>query len=164
MSDLFENHVEKPQANPPTVSSTSDEPFWMTVARRKLGVGPEWEWCHIEAIDKRLISQGGRRDVLVEGAVPTVFFQSGPRKGKPNWKKIELQTVVVTQEEEDAEAAAFEATTGKCRECHGKGQTVASFGVGGTKYRECFKCKGTGASPARLPDDRPAGKSNAPLS
>lgn len=122
-----------------------NEPFWLVIARRKVGGGPDWQWCRIEAIDKTC-RPNARRDMIVEGGVPGVL-KSGPRKGQPNWRKVERQIAVVTQEEEAAEASAFEAETGKCSKCFGAGKVVSGFGVGGTTYRACSKCKETGAAP-----------------
>ncbi len=128
------------------------DPHWLTVARRKLSVGTEWKWCRIEAVDKSC-RPNARRDMIIEGAIPTVLFERGPRKGQPNWKKATGRlTTVVTQEEEEAESTAYEATTGLCGRCFGKGQVVAGMGVGGTTYRECNRCKGSGNKPLPTPD------------
>ena len=71
----------------------------------------------------------------------------GEWKGRPNFKKRERGSdqkfTVLTSEIEQIESD-YEQETGKCRQCEGVGKTVASFGISGTTYRECSRCKGTG--------------------
>lgn len=130
------------QESSPADLPDDHDPFWLVIARRKLSVGPEWKWCRIEAIDKSA-RPNVRRDMIVEGGIP-VLIKSGPRKGRPKWNRKECLTAVVTEEEIAAEAAAYEREIGKCSDCRGTKKTVLGFGKGGTTYRECRKCGGTG--------------------
>ena len=111
----------------------------ITVARRKLGVGEDWRPCMFEWM--------AGNDLLMEGAVvPDV--QSGPNKGRPNWKsatKDKRHKVVVTEAETAAETERWEKETGKCAECMGTKQVFASWTRGvGTKWKPCEKCRATG--------------------
>lgn len=110
------------------------------VARRKVS-GPEgWEVCGWERI-------GGGDDLVVDGGVPRML-KSGPRKGKKTWRDVPVQKAVVTRAELDAEHARYEAETGKCGDCFGKGEVFASWSTAyGTKFRECPRCGGTGKKP-----------------
>lgn len=110
-------------------------------ARRKVG-GPEgWQVCAWERI-------GDGNDLVVEGGVPRLL-KSGRHKGKPTWRDVPTQKTVVTGAEIEAEKTRYMAETGKCAECYGKGQVMASWSVvDGVKHRTCRRCNGTGAAPA----------------
>lgn len=108
------------------------------VARRKVN-GPEgWAVCAWERIGN---------DLVVTGGVPRLL-KAGPRKGESTWRDVPTQKVVVTEAEIDAEKARYEADTGKCSDCMGKGDVLASWSVAeGIKYRPCKRCGGTGKPP-----------------
>jgi hypothetical protein len=107
------------------------------VARRKAG-GPEgWKVCAW-----RVVGEG--RDMVVTGGVPREM-KSGPRKGKPTWRDVPTQTVVVTGEEQDAEKERYEAATGHCGDCFGKDESIRRWSaVNGLEVLPCARCCGTG--------------------
>lgn len=118
-------------------------------AREKLGMPPEWHAFKFEKI-------GNYPNYLcsaVTGAVVTTMFQSGPRKDRPNWKtrdKGTERTAYLTPDEHDAWKAAWEARTGKCSRCEGKGQLPQSWSrEEGAKYRPCEACGGSGVTVAK---------------
>ena len=47
-------------------------------ASNRPGVPEGWRWFRLECLDGK---------TLVTGAMCTVLFQRGPRKGRPNWSK-----------------------------------------------------------------------------
>ena len=57
-----------------------------------------------------------------------------------------IRTAYIMVDEHKDWRRRWEIKTGKCSECTGEGETIASCGVDGTTYRTCFKCKGTGAA------------------
>ena len=74
------------------------------------------------------------------------LLMRGPRKGKPNYKKLtNEQTFYVTTSEIDELKRRYEIETGKCCACEGEGKTVTRVSVvDGTEYRTCVKCNGSG--------------------
>lgn len=111
--------------------------FWAEVATRKAKTAG-WKWCSVRIV-------GEDRDVfLVVGGVPRVL-KSGPRKGQETWDSKSTTEIAVTRAEAEAEAAAYEATTGKCRRCAGsKVHMTASSTTRGVTYSKCWQCGGTG--------------------
>jgi hypothetical protein len=111
-----------------------------TIAKRKVS-GPEgWVVCGWKLI-------GDGNDLVVEGGVPRLL-KAGPNKGSNTWRDVSVQKAVVTGEELKAEHARYEADTGKCGDCYGKGEGFASWHhVEGTKYGKCKRCGGTGKRP-----------------
>jgi hypothetical protein len=90
----------------------------------------------------------GKSDTIITGGVPRVLTR-GPNKGERRWDG-EISRVVVTQSEIDAAMAAYENTTHQCAECEGTARVVVGWSAAdGTKYRECKRCDGTGAAPAK---------------
>ena len=119
------------------------------VARRKVA-GPEgWEVCGWERI-------GTGNDLVVEGGVPRLL-KAGPKKGKKTWRDVPVQKAVVTEAELKAEHARYEAETGNCGDCFGKGEVFASWSASeGVKHRPCKRCEGTGKTPNAELTGRPA--------
>lgn len=116
--------------------------FLEDIARRKLGAGPDWQWCKSE-----VIGAYGHGDFLLSGGVPRIL-KSGPRKGRGTWAGITLDRCVVTQSEIAAEQRAYEASTGTCHRCLGEKQTIHGVSsTNGTTYRVCSRCMGTGLAP-----------------
>lgn len=112
-------------------------------ASRLLGI-PGWTAWRFEAVEPD--------SVLLTGAVCPEVYKSGPRKGRTNYKAHDPKTkrmVALTTDSRRAFALAWEMETGRCSECQGRGETVASCGVSGTKYRECMACKGSGKPAVR---------------
>lgn len=102
----------------------------IAAARRKLGVGRNWDWIHLDGRDHET------RGTLVTGGVRN---SSGGFKGVPRTK------VLVTDAECDFEVAEYERATGKCAECSGYGEHSAGFSTAtGPRYATCTKCGGTG--------------------
>lgn len=113
----------------------------VSVARRKLGVGEDWQTCRWEIL-------GDTRDaVLIEGRVPHGVYTRGPRKGQPKFAPP-YQKCVVTDAEIRDERARFELETGSCAECGGTAETWAGWNVNtGDKWRPCRRCNATGKAP-----------------
>ena len=111
---------------------------YIVAARRKLGVGEQWEWRSLEAVDKT--GQCNMRDTIVTGGVP---HTSGPEAKR--WKGVPVSRVLVTDADVQAAIDAFEEETGKCAECSGYGTRACGWSAeSGTRYRPCEKCGGTG--------------------
>jgi hypothetical protein len=107
------------------------------VANRKLGKVEGFQWYAWRIIDPDA--------VLMTGDVPTGIYTRGPRKGRPKFPKGDGRSVVVTEAEELAEKQRYEAESGKCGDCCGRGEVFASWHhIEGTKYRPCGKCGGSG--------------------
>ncbi|RJX35642.1 MAG: hypothetical protein C4525_03030 [Desulfarculus sp.] len=110
--------------------------FADAIARRKLSAPPEWEGCTYKWMD-------GTRDLIISGSVPRRLIR-GPNKGQKRWARP-LQTAVVTREEIETEAQRYEAETGNCSKCEGKGKVFREWSIEtGTRYAPCPKCQGTG--------------------
>lgn len=113
--------------------------FREEIARRKLGVSPEWRWCSLKAI--------GPDGTLIEGGVPRLL-KSGKRKGRNTWRDAILQSCIVTDAEVSAERSSYEDRTGNCWECQGTKQVFHSWtSTEGASYRECRRCDGAGLRP-----------------
>ena len=114
--------------------------FRERVARRKLALGDEWQCFKWEAV-------GNTRDTLMSFGVPRPL-KSGKRKGKMTWMGLKHRDTLqccVTDAEFRAEKMAWEAETGKCSNCYGRGQELASLSAeNGMTYRPCKKCSETG--------------------
>lgn len=107
------------------------------VAKRKVSGPDGWEVYGWERVGS---------DLLVEGGVPRLL-KAGPRKGQKTWRDVPVQKAVVTSAELTAEHDRYEAETGKCGDCYGKGEVFASWSATeGTKYRQCQRCGGTGTT------------------
>lgn len=118
--------------------------FRERVARRKLSLADEWRCFKLEAI-------GRTRDTLMSFGVPRPL-KSGKRKGEMTWAGFRQRNGVycccVTNAEYLAERAAWEAETGKCSNCYGRGQELASWdSAKGAAYRPCKTCAETGKAP-----------------
>ena len=112
-----------------------------SVARRKVGGEPEWECCRWERI-------GEGRDMLIEGGIPRLL-KSGPRKGMKTWQGQNTQKAVVTGEEIEAEHSRYEAETGNCGDCFGKGNVFARWSMAnGTETKACSRCNCSGLKPS----------------
>ena len=127
------------QTTTATPEPESPPNFWACGAERKAGVAG-WKWFKVETV-----GDGREPAFLVEGGIPRIL-QAGKRKGKETWKGQPTSRVVVTYEEREAEAARYEATTGKCRQCAGSGQQlIGSHVTQGNTYGTCRRCAGKGA-------------------
>lgn len=118
-------------------------------AREKANMPDEWRAYYWECLPHGKPSEYYQ----FTGAVVPIHV-GGPLNGLPNWTRKDAatwRTVEFTAEEHKAFCADWEKRTGKCNECMGKGETIASSGVSGTKYRECHRCKGSGRPPEETP-------------
>jgi hypothetical protein len=134
----------------PRVPDGKRPSFMGEIARQRIN-DPTWQPCIWQAIGER--DNGGA--VIISGGEPTII-QRGKRKGQSSWKHIpreKLKQVVVTCAEVRMAEENYESTTGNCCECGGGGQQVASIGGGGTTYRECHRCRGTGAALVSTPTE-----------
>jgi len=89
--------------------------------------------------------------VLVEGAVCTTLFKSGPRKGLPNWSKLDKSTrreIALSGAQIKQFQLAWEKETGKCHKCTGTCRVFQKWSAAeGITYKTCPRCAGTGAAP-----------------
>lgn len=97
--------------DPRVVANAAVADFAVDVARRKLGVGTDWQWHYRKVM--------GPDAQLVRGAIPI----GTKRDGSPRWPKAsEDRECVVTDAEIKAEREAWEARTGLCADCGGCGE------------------------------------------
>lgn len=126
----------------------SDYVDWYAMIAKQRGVPEGWRWNKLEVIGDL---KDPDRPVLIEGAVCTITFKGGPRKGKLNWSKRDkstARTFVVTQQQLAEAQAAWEAETGKCHRCTGSGQFAWRISTkNGTQTKACTRCSGTGVKP-----------------
>lgn len=128
--------TEKKRVKPPD--------FWNLMAREVYGMPDGWRWCKLQAVGPH-----NRRDLAVSMVIGAVFpdVTKGPRKGHFNWKKRDRnteQSIAIPFRDYDAFVEAWEKKTGICSACGGSGESIASVGVGGTTYRKCVRCFGSG--------------------
>lgn len=98
--------------------------------KRMLGID-EFEWFSWESIN------GG---IVLEGGIP---YLDG--SGKKKWDTSAAKKVFVSEADARAEYNRYEQETGKCGDCFGKGQVLASWHhINGTTLAECRKCGGSG--------------------
>lgn len=115
--------------------------FISVVARKKLGASDEWQYFAWERV--------GEDALIVRGGVPIGTVSRGPRKGQPKWERPG-DRVVVTDAEERAERARYEAETGICSDCQGEKETWAGWSAEhGNRYRACRRCGATGQAPEK---------------
>jgi len=125
-----------------------DKPCFYTMLCRERGAPADWRWFSLKVLgnDYKDRTNGA---VLVEGACAPPNYTRGQWKGTPNWKKRDKATdrqFVITMRDYDARKEQWERDTGKCFECYGSGQSFASTGRDGTKYRDCRRCNATGST------------------
>lgn len=108
--------------------------------RKKLGLGAEWQAFAFRAIGKDSLLTFGKPEVITRGR----------RKGNKRWPPPHHE-VMVSLDEEQQERRTYEAVTGHCAKCFGKGEELASVGQDGTKFRQCSECRGTGRAKGGKP-------------
>lgn len=114
-------------------------------AREIAGMPEHWEVYSWRAIGP----PGPTKLYELKGCFKPPVYKSGQSAGQPNWSKRDKtseRVIHITPAEYRAWEAAWVKRTGLCPDCRGEGQTVASVGIGGTTYRECCTCKGSGKS------------------
>lgn len=109
-------------------------------AREKSGQGPDWAVFRWENLPEA-------KGMLLTGAIAPPY-KTGPHKGTPKWKARDMKTekrIFIAYVDQDAYNAAWEASTGNCSRCFGKGDTPWSWSKAeGSKRKPCGQCKGTG--------------------
>lgn len=119
-------------------------------AREKAGMGPEWAIYKWEAIPEA-------KGSMLTGAVAPPL-KAGKRKGKPNWRKLDKSTekrVFITKDEHAVWEAKWQASTGKCLECEGKGRVWTGWSAAeGSRFKPCDVCDATGV--AKVTEGAPA--------
>jgi hypothetical protein len=103
---------------------------------------PDAQMASIEMLD---LEHDGFDGVRVEIAdVPPC--KTGPRRGRPNWRRATNRQVrLLSSADLDELAAAWGERTGNCVPCTGSGQQFVSWHhIEGTTYRPCTACAGTG--------------------
>jgi hypothetical protein len=89
----------------------------------------------------------------VEGCLPAGVYARGPRKGQPRYRHPDSVgtrlTITWTRAEIEARATAWEATTGQCRECVGKGKVITQYFPTEIVRCLCPRCGGTGQAPTK---------------
>ena len=109
-------------------------------ARQVHGLPDDWQPRIYECLDRDL-------GFVLTGSVPIGTYSRGPRKGRPKWPPLrQLPRVVITTEEVRQARIHWEHATGMCSHCGGSGQQVKSVGIGGTTYRVCRICQGSGTA------------------
>lgn len=124
---------------------SEDRPDWLNIIAAERGLPLGWSWFHSE-----WKGESAHAVMIVKGGVAGHVFQRGPNKGKPNPKKrTSVSEMVVTRDDMRAVKAKWEAETGKCADCFGRGYCVVGWSKAeGEKYRGCTRCKATGAARA----------------
>lgn len=118
---------------PVAASRIAAPDFFNLYAVEKLGAPEGWRWVTLEVVK----SDGPKDFRRMEGAIY-------PER---QWKKRDRSTVrnyIYDSREFRTWCVAYAAERGKCWNCWGSGQELASCGVSGTTYRTCHECKGTG--------------------
>ncbi|NTX00030.1 MAG: hypothetical protein HGB35_08930 [Geobacteraceae bacterium] len=100
-------------------------------AWRKVGEIDGWEMCIIEAVT------GG---MFITGGIPRMV---GNKKKWP--AKKQMDRILLTRADVEAEESRYELETGGCYVCYGTGQETAGWSAAeGVRYRECTRCMGVG--------------------
>jgi len=88
---------------------------------------------------------GKTLDYVVFTGAECPLFVRGPKAGEPNYRRrTNTRMIPVSSLHAEQWESQYEFNTGYCRKCEGKGTEVASAGVGGTTYRSCSRCGGSG--------------------
>jgi hypothetical protein len=123
------------------MSKREDPPYvdlFTECARDRLGEKPEWKLYLYEVKD----SPHGEYYELTGAIAPPVT--KGPRKGLPNWRKMDkatVKTVQLTIKEYEQYAADWEKRTGSCRDCFGSGKRFVGWSAEtGNRFQPCDRC------------------------
>ncbi len=131
-------------SEPEKTSACEDGPpdFYNQIAVSR-GCPAGWQWLSLDAVGADRKTGG----VVIKGGVFSSLLKSGKNKGKPNFAKADAGTareILVTFADLDAFREQWERDSGKCYQCGGSGETVASSGVAGRTFTKCRRCRGTG--------------------
>jgi len=103
-----------------------------SAARRAAHVDVTWDLIRLEAVEPNAVRM-------------TFANPRTTRAGKKTYRGAATLTPLVTHAEIDAELRTYEATTGHCGDCFGKGKVPCGHSVAeGTRYQPCDRCSGTG--------------------
>ena len=96
-----------------TQADTRDvEPDFYNLIAQGRGAPPGWRWYSLEARPTVYPPDRANGVAIVRGAVCTAVFTRGPRKGQPNWEKLDRSTdceIIITFADYDARVAAWRA-------------------------------------------------------
>jgi hypothetical protein len=119
-------------------------------AREMVGLGGDWDFYKLECLG----NPGQTIGYQITGAIAPLVTR-GKRKGRRNWEakdKATIRSVCIAKTDHEQWLDQWEHRTGKCANCDGSGQTLASCSViDGTTYRPCSKCGGTGLAARKEP-------------
>jgi len=124
---------------------------WMNlVALEKYGMPEGWQWFRAEVKNHSKPSSF----ILLTGAVCSVLFERGKRKGQQDWSKRDKATeavIAIQHNDIDQLKLAWQQRTGKCHVCQGTGQYVYGWDhKDGDLKRPCDPCGATGNNPEAL--------------
>lgn len=113
--------------------------FYSIYIRKMMSLPNDWRWHAVEA----LTLANGKQAIRVKGCVPDGVYQSGPRKGRPRYKKpiagTERETIIL-QDDLDKFKVDWEFETGSCMHCGGSGLRWVGWSVDtGNRFKPC-KC------------------------
>lgn len=110
--------------------------FWNLIAVEKFGCADGWQWVTLEALGDGLPREKAISQVT--GARYSTVLKSGPRKGRPNFKKPDPgteRTFCITFGDFDVYCLEWEQREGKCHKCWGRGSDP---------WGTCGRCCGSG--------------------
>lgn len=143
----------------PALPVTKHSDFVEMAARRKAGASPTWHISH------QRFAIGG---TVVTGAEYPETITRGPNKGRHKWSSRVAGSeslVVVTDEDIQAEKAAWEGVYGRCCDCFGSGRQPVGYSTEkGPKLRACQRCGGSGKAPGSTTPKGDTTMDNAALS
>ncbi len=114
--------------------------YWIEfVAERKSNLSGREGWV-VASMEKI-----GPDATIVRSGFPRPI-KRGKRKGELTWRGVEMcEPVIVTNREIDEERTRYEAETGNCGHCLGKGKQFLALRAGtGKEFGPCRECGGTG--------------------
>ncbi len=118
-------------------------PDWYALIAADRGKPDGWRWFKLERK-----GEGAHSVVIVTGGVTTRTYASGKHKGKPDWRGVARDEMVITSGDFDERMARWERDEGKCSACGGDGRELIGWSATtGEKTRTCKRCKGSGAKP-----------------
>ena len=102
--------------------------FWDMAARKKHGVGDNYEWFKVTHLD-----EGGTR--------VSIAPVSRKKNGEKKYDIKNTLTTIITDEEYKAAETEYQQQTGNCPKCKGTGKVLVGWSkAGGTRYCPCPDC------------------------
>jgi hypothetical protein len=100
---------------------------------------PEWQWFYLNARDMP------EDFIQVQGGVPTAFYKSGPRKGRPKWgPREDYEKLWIRRADVKETEHRWESETGKCHACEGSGERMRRVSAATKEFVTCSRCSGSG--------------------